>query len=348
MDTPYRQRRRIVPRETAQPTNGPQPRTPLGPISANTPARPLQRPSIPPPAPGNLSAPGSAVKTLRIAFQDTPPQLRELEAAWRRRRAEKLDAATVATTPRPASTAVAMPDTRGRRVRFGHSDETPLVGTASDVDFVAVSSFGESDMPVPSPSPAVVAAQPAVAGFPPTPPSSPPPFSARTMPTNDVLRTGSSHSPSPEPHSSRSPLRDPLRHRRSSDSPGRATPVPLLQPSRLPPTSTPIPLGRNNDTLIVNPPSYANALVFSLQNGRTRVRVSRDGDAAAVSTLRRGERTRFTLRHCDHATWSELECKLWYRLSAMLETAEARTPRVSGIRELSDARSSCSLPWATL
>ncbi|WOO81443.1 uncharacterized protein LOC62_03G004966 [Vanrija pseudolonga] len=129
MDTPpyrQRQRRRIVPREATPVTRELHPRTPLGQISTNTSARPLQRP-VPPP-------PGSAVKTLRIAFQDTPPQLRELEAAWRKRRAEQLDAAVpvaTASASRPVSTAAAVLGAPGRRVKL-FTAMGDLVITCSD------------------------------------------------------------------------------------------------------------------------------------------------------------------------------------------------------------------------
>lgn len=263
-----------------------------------------------------------SIAQLRIAFEETPTRLRELEEGWRARRRRMLGDITCEATQLPVAGG-SQPNTKcgkissetrraaktGRRELESLSLALPARRLERQPAAKASLAVDANSRVSPSPGPPFAPAlkrepRPIIRTLPiiiapPTPPASPPSPPRRTIPPYTVPTA-------------------------SSVIPGFkvAGGLPTILAHPLPPTSYPIPISRSTprDTIHVQPLNSPYELIFSLDHGRRKVSVVRGGEEIAL----RDKVVSLRMQHL----WDPKERKEWEMVAALVQRVKRGTPRV--------------------
>lgn len=343
-----------------------------------TPLSRMPTPAAPPPHFGHLE-PGhtphstpygsdGTLRGLRVAFQETPGHLRELESGWRERRRERLS-----PRPKPITLAVEKGVRDGNRTCCKECDRT----LASD-DGAAGKEYGRllsRGPPVSQPITKARLAENTVSGvFPslPTPRRASlvaPPVRIDRV-TDTLPRTGGTRnahvrdtrptsipSGNQRPASLQEPIRDRLPLRRHPDS-APPSEQPRLGPifaGTLPPTAYPLPIARTGHTITIHPNGSFSLTICSAT--RT-IRVSQNGRQVRIDTLpstsdnvrvRHRPNARNTQKAANKVTpprettlldldevasWDDEKRSQWLDVQRMVQRHQRDTPHVSEIIQI--------------
>jgi len=234
-----------------------------------------------------------SIRQLRVAFEETPLKLRELEEGWRARRirvlGEMTDQTVLVTCP----------------IRRVSRNDIPTakvlhIGPLRNAPTYAVGARPTRDPPEMQ---SVIRKIP-IATAPPTPPASP--RSSLRRPSSPPL-VGPSVAPAGRP-----------------TAPHTALPI-LAQP--LPPTSHPIPVSRGSpkDTIHVESHPSATELVISLKSGKQVIQVLRGGFEVVLDDR--------TLRSDEQSHWDIRQRKEWEMVQSLVERVKRSTPRVRALHQ---------------
>lgn len=309
---PARRRQRVVIKATPKPSLQPR-RAPLRTVDQNIAARSHHTPSSTPihrhaPAPPQTT---STIRQLRVAFQDTPLKLKDLEEGWRAHRAREIDSLTHTApesirnakneqsfhhqyaphdvlwakraSPRQVALSVANTPTPAPRTTLTNSKLDEAV--AHQAGQTSVLSLGQASQQT---------------LLPPTPPTSPRPKSPTVPP----------------------PAVPVYAYRSTSTRPIVAHP--------LAPTSGRVPLSkRTRDTIQVHAPAEAVAITLSLGGDACTLRVNRAGDELTIAPNSGSSgRQRCTIRVRDRTKWTATDHKQWMHVAGLVEEFKRHATRV--------------------
>lgn len=267
-----------------------------------------------------------SIRQLRVAFEETPLKLRELEEGWRARRIRVLGEMTDQTVlvrgesrdgALMVSGVASIHQQRGLSKEPGNLPEftCPIRRVSrNDIPTAKVLHIG----PLRNAPTYAVVARPTrdppemqsvirkipIATAPPTPPASP--RSSLRRPSSPPL-VGPSVAPAGRP-----------------TAPHTALPI-LAQP--LPPTSHPIPVSRGSpkDTIHVESHPSATELVISLKSGKQVIQVLRGGLEVVLDDR--------TLRSDEQSHWDIRQRKEWEMVQSLVERVKRSTPRVRALHQ---------------
>lgn len=258
------------------------------------------------------------IRQLRIAFEETPAKLRELEQGWRARRRRVLGDVTeikqipaagssrqipseiseVALSARETDPIGDQPESprQVHRPRRRISGSNPATYRVMPPRTQELPSAHRDEVPLGRPGSSHISLRVPVA--PPTPPASPP-----TPPRQPGL----------SPHSQR--IVEP-------GSPARLNRIHPIMAQPLPPTSHPVPISRSTprDTIRVLPFGSPIELAISLHSGRRKIVVLQGG----LELNLEGEAVRLV----EQKAWGRRERKEWEMVQALVERVKRSTPRV--------------------
>ena len=239
-----------------------------------------------------------SIRHLRVAFEETPPKLRELEQGWRARRKRVLDDVTQATQDRMTGSSYEGLGIGEARLDEGddmvlsrqqhtalNTSSRPRPANAEIEPTQHIMTGPLRAVPIPAPLP--------------TPPASPPiPVIRAVSPrTGSILPTARQH------------------HHHELAKPILAHP--------LPPSAHPIPISRRSrrETIRVSPLEWSTELVISLELGKREIRIMRGGKRVAF-----GDRE---LLLDDQGGWGKTDWEEWEMVQALVDRVKRATPRVS-------------------
>lgn len=299
------------------------------------------------------ASPALAIKQLKLAFQDTPPMLRQLEDGWRARRSRTLDVSSVsvdkplkpsksllrrARTPEEAMDPYLLEQVElqrrreAKRAASGMHTAPEAHRSPSGTRISSQTKEGQSASHLGQHSEIVDPhATTRPVQLPLTPPTSPPPLPTITTIAADGLAAQGFRLPAAPQRVS-----EPTHTHAGTDATAPSSPTTetsQLKPistSCLPPTKHAVPLHKKSTAKItVHNLSHPVSLTLGFQG--TTVRVNKTGDEVAISTGPEKQRTRTILRLAESKAWSEEECQYWLRLLSLVDEYKRRTPRVSAM-----------------